>query len=261
MAAAPKYKSGETTNASDDITALRPRLATDGAARDGLTSDARPSGARSCSRGGGPGGRNPRDRADYRLADPRHRGSRRSGGQSLAARFCDDGHADRVGSVPHHPAVQRQSRTGGDTSGQQRTRHARQSSPARYRLGATLADDDRWHALSAAGQRPLPDRSLDHSCVRNRTHRPAAGRRLGDLRLGRHRRRDQHHPEAQFRRRDGRGRLEIRQGRQHAVPRLRHVGPDLGRRPGDDELFLVRHRAHTRKFPLEVHLRPQAVGL
>ena len=48
--------------------------------------------------------------------------------------------------------------------------------------------------------------------------------------------------------------VKMRRGRQHPVSRLGHVGPDLGRRPGDAELFLVRRLAHTREFQLEVHL-------
>ena len=205
-----------------------PRLASHCASGYGFVADDGPSGRCLCRRGGCPGGGNPRDGADHRLADPRHRGRRRSRGQSLAARLRDDRHADGVGPVPHHPAVQRQSRPGGDRSRQQRARHARQSPPARYRLGAALVDDDRRHALSAARKRPLPDRPFDHSLDCDRTHRSAAGRRVGDLRFGRHRRRDQHHPEAQLRRRDGRGRLQDGRGRQHAVSRLGACGAGPG---------------------------------
>ena len=49
--------------------------------------------------------------------------------------------------------------------------------------------------------------------------------------------------------------------RQSAVPSLWAVGPDLGWRTNHAELLMGRQRSHSRKLPLEIHLRPHALGL
>ena len=95
---------------------------------------------------------------------------RRAGDQSVAARFCHDGRAHRLGPVPHHPAVQRQSRPGGDrraptTSAALRV-NLRQLDTG---IAHPLADDDRRHALSAARQRALP-RSIPRSFPPSRSN-------------------------------------------------------------------------------------------
>jgi hypothetical protein len=59
-----------------------------------------------------------------------------------------------------------------------------------------------------------------------RPHRRPRRRRVGDLRLGRGRRRDQHHPEAQHGRRDHPASLDDGGRRQEPLTRLGDLGPD-----------------------------------
>ena len=120
--------------------------------------------------------------------------------------------------------------------------------------------DGRRHPLPGPRQRPMHHRSLDHSGALPGPHRRPGGWRIGDLRLGRHLRRDQHHLEAQHGRRDHAGALDGRRRRQEPLPRVRGLGPHVGRRSGDAELRVVQRLAHGGEFPLPVRHRFQALG-
>ena len=123
--------------------------------------------------------------------------------------FAHDGRPHHRRSVPHLPGRQRGPGSGRDHVGRQyRARHQGQPPRPRHRQRHPVADDDRRHALPGPRQRPVHDRSLDHSGALAGPHRRPGGRRVGDLRLGRDRRRDQHHPEAQHGRRDHAGALD-----------------------------------------------------
>jgi hypothetical protein len=90
----------------------------------------------------------------------------------------------------------------------------------------------------------LPDRPLDHSRVRDRTlstccstarRQPTVRTPIGGvINIILKRNFDGAMVEAGS---------KLGKGGQHPISRVGHVGPDLGRRPGDAELFLVRHRA------------------
>ena len=115
-----------------------------------------------------------------------------------------------------------------------RTRHQGEPARPRHRQRHPVADDDRRHAVPGPRQRPVHGRPLDHPGPLDGPYRRAGGRRVGHLRLGRGRRRDQHHPEAQHGRRHHPGALDHGRRRQEPLSRVGRLGPDLGRRPDHD---------------------------
>ena len=180
-------------------------------------------------RGGRPGGGNPRDGADHRLADPRHGRGRRAGHQSQPARFRHDRRADHRRSVPHLPAANVMPPAGCDEFGRQhRTRHAvnlRGLDTGTATRSLLMVDGMRFPA-QGNGQCVIDPSIIP--ALSHRPHRRPGRRRVGDLRLGRHRRRDQHHPEAQHGRRDHAGRA----GRRAQAARTDTSPPLCGAGPG-----------------------------